>query len=90
MTVEFTAAAGSGDSLSRVFDYEVRIEGESGETCVKRVYQPGVLGPLPDRLEAASCVFGICELPPSLRRIIVTPFNSLGVKGRPLVWSGKV
>ena len=90
LTVEFTAAAGSGDSLSRVFDYEVRIEGESGVTCVKRVYQPGVLGPLPDRLEAASCVFGVCELPPSLRRIIVTPFNSLGVKGRPLVWSGKV
>ena len=83
LVVSFPAAAGRGDSLSRVFDYEVRVEGPD-KTCAKLVYQPDVLGLLPAKPNAASCVFGICELPKTRSRIVVTPRNSLGVCGQPL------
>ena len=54
------------------------------KTCAKLVYQPDVLGLLPTKPNAASCVFGICELPKTRTRIVVTPRNSLGVCGQPL------
>ena len=84
VVVSFPAASSRGDSLSRVFDYEVRVEG-SDKSSVKLVYQPGVLGAPSPKEKDASCVFGACELPASIARIVVTPRNSLGVRGRPLV-----
>ena len=88
LSVTFPAAVGRGDSLSRVFDYEVRVEG-SGAACTKLVYQPGVLGAPPAQDRAATCVFGLCELPPKPWRIVVTPRNSLAVRGRPFTMGVK-
>lgn len=87
VVLSFPAASGR-DSLSRPFDYEVRIEHAGGGVgkplCTKRVYQPGVQWSVKRDTKTVTCVFGKCELPSAKYRFSVIPFNSLGQQGRPI------
>ena len=88
LVVKFPAAAGS-DDLSRVFDYELAVDcTESDVTrrmATKRVYQPGAHLNIRRTGAAVECVFGLCELPATTFHLSVTPMNSFGMRGKPLV-----
>ena len=91
LVVSFPAARGRGDSLSRVYDYEVALESVSNpdRKCVKLVYQPGILNNVKHMSDTASCVFGKCELPPSPYNVRVTPRNSYEMTGKPIFLNGQ-
>ena len=88
LVVKFPAAVGS-DDLSRVFDYELAVDCvESDVTrrmATKRVYQPGAHLNIRRTGAAVECVFGLCELPATTFHLSVTPMNSFGMRGKPLV-----
>ena len=88
LVVKFPAAVGA-DDLSRVFDYEVAVDCIEADVklrmATKRVYQPGAHKNVRRAAEAPSCVFGMCELPEATFHISVTPMNSFGMRGKPLV-----
>ena len=88
LVVKFPAAVGR-DDLSRVFDYEVAVDCiESDVTrrmATKRVFHPGAHLSAKRDEAAAECVFGLCELPATTFHLSVTPMNSFGMRGKPLV-----
>jgi hypothetical protein len=87
VVLSFPAAHGT-DSLSRPFDYEVRVEYVKGNAVkpvqTKLVYQPGVQWSIKRDAKTVDCIFGVCELPSASYRFAVTPLNSLGQRGRTL------
>ena len=88
LVVKFPAAVGS-DDLSRVFEYEVAVDCIEADVTLrmatKRVYQPGAHLNVRRAGDAPSCVFGMCELPEVTFHLSVTPINSFGMRGKPLV-----
>lgn len=93
LVVKFPAAVGS-DDLSRVFEYEVAVDCVESDVALrmstKRVYQPGAHMNIKRAGETPSCVFGVCELPEVTFRLSVTPMNSFGMRGKPLVLKHKL
>ena len=88
LVVKFPPAVGV-DDLSRVFDYEVAVDCIETDVTLrmatKRVYQPGAHMNVKRAGEAPTCVFGVCELPDATFYLSVTPMNSFGMRGKPLV-----
>ena len=88
LVVKFPPAVGV-DDLSRVFDYEVAVDCIDADVTLrmatKRVYQPGAHMNIKRAGEAPTCVFGVCELPEATFHLSVTPMNSFGMRGKPLV-----
>lgn len=93
IVVSFPAAVGA-DGSSRVFDYEVAadcIEADvTRRMATKRVYQPGAHLSVKRAGATANCVFGMSELPATTFTLSVTPLNSFGMRGKPLVLKHKL
>lgn len=92
LVVSFPAAIGRGDSLSRAYDYEVACEYVEEDIVkpvrTKRVYNPGAHLNVARAAKTVTCVFGEGELPVAPYRIVVTPLNSFGVRGRAIALKG--